>query len=281
MTEDKHGHPRWEGHLQLRFERRQNQTRLSHQFVAMPLAFQKVYYPEGDQVCHGVMLHPSGGVAKDDQLLIRADLGPAAEVLLTTPGAGKVYRSADRARQQVHLQLDSGACLEWFPQESIVFDGAQVQNHLQVELAEESSWFGWDVWRLGRSGAGERFTHGSWQAVTEVWREGRPLWVDRQQLRGGSGLLDSPYGLNGQSVLGTMAFLGQPVSRDLLETCREAGQAAIGQGDWALSRLEFGLVARYRGASSARARSLFVAIWGILRKTLRQRTPCIPRIWNT
>lgn len=281
MSKDNQSHPHWEGHLHLHFERCETLTRLSYQFAAMPLAFQKVYYPEGEQVCHGVILHPSGGVAKDDQLLICADLGRDAEVLLTTPGAGKIYRSAHHAQLKVHLKLDRGANLEWLPQESIVFDGAQVQNRLQVELAEGASLLGWDIWRFGRSGAGERFAHGRWQAVTEVWRRGSPLWVDRQQLLGGGKLLDSPYGLNGQSVLGTMFFLGEPVSRDLLEACRNAGHSAIGSGDWAISRLESGLIARYRGCSSAGARILFVAIWGILRTTLRQRTPCIPRVWNT
>ncbi len=272
---------RWEGRLCLGFERRQSKTCLSSQYVSMPLAFQKVLYPEGERICHGVILHPPGGFAKDDQLIIHVELGQGAEVLLTSPGASKFYKSSLVSRQEIFLMVSEGAHLEWLPQESIIFDGARMHSSLRVELAPGSTWSGWDIWRFGRSGAGERFSDGHWRSAAEVWRLGRPLWIDHQELAGGSYLLDSPFGLHGQTVLGTFTWLGMAILPDLLDVCRRNGTAAIGKANWGISRLEEGLVVRYRGASSAQARKLFVAIWNILRESLRQCPPCLPRVWNT
>ena len=272
----------WEGNLSLTFDRVGSLTRLRQRRVSMPLAFQKVLYPEGPAVCHGVILHPPGGVAKGDQLGMDIRLGALSAVLLTTPGAGKFYGSARAAAQRVRIWLEQGAHLEWVPQESILFDGARMHSSVRVDLAEQATWMGWDVWRFGRSGAGEQFLHGHWRAGMEIWRNGRPLWIDRQELVGGTTLLQSRFGLRGHPVLANFAWIGEAISDELLQACRSV--LAPGDGiEWAVGRVAHGqgLVARYLGPSSAEARQRFVALWGILRMQLRQRPLCLPRVCNT
>ncbi len=270
----------WEGNLYLRFERAGPRTFLQEKNVTMPLAFQKVLYPEGPSVCHGVILHPPGGFAKGDRLNMTIDLEPYAEAVLTTPGAGKFYGSSEGAAQRVHARIEEGAHLEWIPQETILFNGAQMGSSLRVDLAERASWMGWDIWRFGRSGAGENFSRGTWRASTEVWRKGQLLWADRQELVGGTSLLHSPFGLRGLPVLGTFAWIGGVVSDKVLQGCRAVSVAERETG-WAVGRVSHGLVARYLGHSTADARHRFAEIWGILRSNLRQRPACWPRVWNT
>ena len=270
----------WQGNLFLRFDRVGSCTRLLEKAVSMPLAFQKVLYPEGSAVAHGVILHPPGGLAKGDCLSMRVELGSAAEVVLTTPGAGKFYASTRGATQQVNLSVGQCAHLDWVPQESILFDGAQMQSTTRIELAEEATWMGWDIWRFGRSGAGETFLQGHWRSATEVWRGGQPLWMDRQAVTGGSPLLQSPFGLRGYPVMATFAWIGDAINEELLQLCKSISLS----GDstrWAVGRVAHGLVARYLGPSTAEARRRFVLLWDILRRGLRQRAPCLPRVWNT
>ena len=272
----------WCGELRLVFERQGQATRLSASRAQIPLAIQRPFYPEGPELCHVVLLHPPGGMVGGDQLDIALELKTGAQVLLTTPAAGKWYRSAHReALQQVHARLADGAHLEWLPQEAIVFDGARVRQSLHVELAPGATWLGWDITRFGRSARNERFLAGEWRNFTEVWRAGQPLWIDRQQLSGGSRLLDSAYGLAGQPVVGSLAWVGQPVSLAVIEAARAAWQASPRLGEAGVTRLTQGLLCRYRGPSSAEGRQWFSVVWDVLRQTFRARAACSPRIWNT
>jgi len=142
---------------------------------------QRPFYPEEPDVCHSVMLHTAGGVVGGDRLSLNFRLGPNAHTLITTAAAGKIYRSNGlEARQSIQMQVATGACLEWFPQEIIVFNGAIYRQDLRVELDPGASWLGWEITRFGRSARGERFLQGEWRSHTEIWQQGRPLWIDRQ-----------------------------------------------------------------------------------------------------
>jgi urease accessory protein len=98
-----------------------------------------------------VIVHPPGGIAGGDELELNISAGEHAGVQLTTPGAGKWYRGFGRnARQTVRIGVAAGAMCEWLPQENIVFDGAAAQMSLQVDLADDAVFCGWDFTCLGR-----------------------------------------------------------------------------------------------------------------------------------
>lgn len=271
----------WHGRLELGFARLADRTELVNRHVCMPLALQRPFYPEGPQVCHVLLLHPPGGLVGGDCLDVHLDLQPASEVLVTTPSAGKWYRSEQAAQQFTTIQLAAGAHLEWLPQESIVFDNANAHQRLHVEMAPGATWLGWDITRFGRSASGEQFRHGQWRSQIEVWRAGEPLWIDRQQLTGGSRLLDSAYGLAGQPVIGTLAWIGQTLMPTLVERARELWMTLAAEGEAGVTRLPQGLLCRYRGPSSSVARKWFTGVWDLLRREQRGRPAQAPRIWNT
>ncbi|MBI5612353.1 MAG: urease accessory protein UreD [Gammaproteobacteria bacterium] len=272
----------WRGQLDLGFARQGERTALVERRAHMPLAIQRPFYPEGPQICHVLVLHPPGGMVGGDRLEIDLDLKLGAQALLTTPSAGKWYRSARRqALQQIHARLADDAHLEWLPQETIVFDGAYVRQSQHVELAPRATWLGWDITRFGRSARNERFLTGEWRNFTEVWRDGRPLWIDRQRIAGGDRLFDATYGLAGQPVVGSLVWLGQPVVAAVIEAARAAWRASPRSGEAGVTRLTQGMLCRYRGPSSAEARQWFGEVWDLLRQTFRARPACSPRIWNT
>jgi urease accessory protein len=59
-----------------------------------PLAVRKPRYPEGDDVCHAIVVHPPDGIAGGDELGLTVGAKAGARALLTTPGAGRRYRTA-------------------------------------------------------------------------------------------------------------------------------------------------------------------------------------------
>ncbi|MEI8259445.1 MAG: urease accessory protein UreD, partial [Deltaproteobacteria bacterium] len=167
----------------MRFTRRQDATILSHRSHHGPLRVQKALYPEGRDLCHAIVLHPPAGICGGDELAIAAGVGDAAHALLTTPGAGKWYRSAGpMASQKLDFEIAAGASLEWLPQESIVFDGARGLMESRIRLARGASFIGWEILCLGRRAAGERFAHGELGLRTRIEQEGRLVWAEQGRI---------------------------------------------------------------------------------------------------
>ncbi len=275
----------WQGSLQLEFALVDDRTQLIHNQSKAPLRVQKSFYPEGTAVCHTAILHTAGGIVGGDRLSTQIDLQSQAHVLITTATAAKIYRSkALEANQTIQIQLDRGACLEWLPQETIVFDGANYRQNLQIELADHACWMGWEVTRFGRSASGERFLSGNWRSHTEVWQHGKPLWLDRQSLKGGSDLINSPHGLAGYAVVGSFALVGRDVSDELIDRVRQLWREKCEAGEYlgeaGVTTLMSGVLCRYRGNSSLEARQWFMDVWHLLRLFYINRPACIPRIWQ-
>lgn len=246
-----------------------------------PLQLQRPFYPEADGACHLYILHPPGGVVGGDSLEIEATLAQNAQALITTPAAGRFYRSAGAVARQVQtLRLAQGAALEWLPQETILFAGARARAITRIELSHDSRFLGWEILCLGRPAAGERFTHGAFIQTFELWRDALPLYLERGRFQGGDPVATAPWGM-----------AGQPVTATLLCTLQQAGPVEAIRADWGetgeaelfgvTTQLDGVLVCRYRGSSVGRAKELFLRAWRRLRPALLGKPPRLPRIWQT
>ena len=171
-------------------------------------------YPEGDAVCHHVLVHPPGGIVGGDTLQIEAQVDAGAHALITTPGATRFYRSGGPSAGQTLLaRVAAGARLEWLPLETLVHDAARASNQLRFELAPGASMIGWDVMALGLPASDARFEHGRFEQAIELasadgdgcdWIERGVLDLDDPGLAALTRRrLSSPLGFGGRSVLAT------------------------------------------------------------------------------
>jgi urease accessory protein len=271
----------WHGNLDLVYAKRNGATEIIHSFAKAPLKVQRPFYPEGKEVCHSIILHTAGGIVGGDRLTQKIKLESDTQSLITTAAATKVYRSnGQQARQTVEITIDQGACLEYLPQETIIFEGATYRQDLKVELASETSWLGWEINRFGRSARGEKFYTGDWRSYTEVWQQGKPLWIDRQWLPGNQELFESIHSLAGKPVVGTLSWIGQPVDKEIVEKARSLWKPRDNEGEVGVTTLMAGLLCRYRGNSTAEVRNWFTEIWQLLRLTYLQRSLIKPRVWQ-
>jgi urease accessory protein len=264
----------WKASLALDFGFESGKTVLAGKSFDGPLVVQKPFYPEGDAVCHVVVVHPPGGIAGGDQLSVNIRTNPRTGVLLTTPGAGKWYRSAGPWASQ-KLSFEVEGALEWLPRETIVFDGARASLECTVNLGKNASYIGWEVVCLGRSGSGERFRKGEIRLDSRIAREGKPLWIDRGRIEGGGALMRSPAGLGGHAVFGTLVATVDGLQgnmKALIAKCRESAAVTVLPGL---------LVARYLGDSSEEAMACLTRIWQALRPAIAGRAATAPRIWST
>ena len=270
----------WDAHLALDYEHTHGRTLLSRRRHHGPLMVQKAFYPEGPDLCHTIVLHPPGGVAGGDTLHITAHLARAARVLMTTPGAGKWYKSLGRpSRQQLHFVLEQQALLEWLPQETIIFD--QVEAHLRnhVTLTAQSVYVGAEVLCFGRQASGETFTQGQLTLHTEIWRDGQRLWGEYTHLAGGDPLLLSPVGLGGAPVCATLVVAGCAVTAEVMDAVRALpAPEGVRAGITALPDV---LIARCLAPHGEVARRYCETLWTQLRPWYAGRMACVPRIWRT
>ena len=264
----------WRGHLGLQFSEREGRTILSHRMRSGPLSVQRPFYPEqgGMQV---YILHPPGGVVGGDILEIDVSVSSRAEVLLTTPGAAKLYRSAGDTAE-IRNTLSSAGKVEWMPQENIFFNGAHVRQRTHVRLAPGAGFVGWEIHCLGRIAAGEQFDRGDLDLGINIVRDGFPLLVERLRIRDDnhrSGAL-----LRGFPVCAS--FYATPIEGSQLDPARALEHRGSDRV-CAMTLLDDLLVVRYLGNSVLDARQWLQAVWHLVRPAVIGRESAIPRIWST
>jgi urease accessory protein len=218
----------WRAHLALHYTRAGDRTIALDRHTG-PLRVLQRLYPEGPGICHHVLLHPPGGIAGGDELVIEARLDSGAHALVTTPGATRFYRSeGPRAVQRVQLQIAAGARLEWLPLETLAYPGCHAESVLRAELAPEAEMMGWEVLALGLPAAGAAFDSGSFRQhleLTGVWLERGCIAAEDRALR------HSPLGWAGHPVLATAWFacgtaIAAPRRAGLLDGARAAAAAS-------------------------------------------------------
>lgn len=270
----------WEAELGLTVARRPGGSTLTERRHRGPLRVQKALHPEGPDPVHLVILHPPAGIAGGDRLTVDCRIETGAHALVTTPGAAKWYRSGgDPARANTHLALGPDAVLEWLPQESIFFDGAEASTRLSIESTSGARMIGWDIVVLGRRARGERFEQGRLAQEISWRRDGNLVWCDRLALGGGDDLLQTVSGLDGQHVAGVFWAFGTVFPADLDDWARSRPESAA---RCSVSRREPDfLLARGLASSPEALRRVFIELWALVRPILCARTALLPRLWAT
>ncbi|ASF45669.1 urease accessory protein UreD [Methylovulum psychrotolerans] len=264
----------WQARLALGFAHRHGKTVLAERRHSGPLTVQRPFYPEGE-VCHLYILHPPGGVVAGDCLAISVAAASGSAALVTTPAAGKFYRSdGELARQQVVLTVAAGAALEWLPQETIVYEGARVATGVRLELAAGARFIGWEILAFGRPAANEGFNLGEVAMNWHIFRAGQLFY--RERLLIDAQAFAAQWGLQGQSACGTL-FAYPATAQQLAAVQALIGETA-GQG---VTLIDDVLVCRALDNRADRLRDFFQQVWRVLRPGVLGREACAPRIWAT
>lgn len=268
----------WKARLSLGFSLRQQRTVLSKRKHVGPLVVQRPFYPEAD-VCHVYLIHPPGGVVGGDNLQVDVVLDENTHVLITTPSAGKFYRSGLLTGQQKQLlKIEKNACLEWLPQETIFFNGCNSVLETVIHCEQGADFCGWEINCLGRPAADELFTDGQITQSIKLYREGLPVFIERNVIKGGSELLTSACGFNAQTVFATFiaTSMNQEACELLQQTWHEKNIKQV-----SITLINDVLVCRYLGQSADQAKKIFSEIWPVIRQQQKQLAICAPRIWST
>jgi len=273
----------WRADLKLDYtlESQRTVVRYLHQG---PLRILQSLYPEGDQICHNVLVHPPGGLVGGDTLDIQVNVAEGAHALVSTPSATRFYKSGGQAAlQQVTATLAPGARLEWLPLEAIAYNDCEATNRAIFNLAPSSELMAWDVTALGLPSSDMAFTKGHFQQHLEI----PGVWLERGNLRGDdTRWLNSPLGLAGQKCLASLVFASgnniEPQrAAQALEAAREVLEAHP-------LRLQAGVTCAHPQVIVLRVMSplvepsmdLLKKVWAVWRHTLWALPSTPPRIWS-
>lgn len=272
----------WVGRLRLGFSGLGGRTRAVERQHVGPLRIQRPFYPEEDGTCHVYLLHPPGGVVGGDELRLEVKAEHKAHTVITNPAATKLYRSGGEvAHIRQELSVAGESLLEWLPQETIAFQGAEAKVETIVELDDKSQFIGWEVLCLGRPAAREKFDRGNLSQRFEVWREGSPVFLDRSELGERSPTQNAAWGLASAPVLGTMILASDHSGiLNLARQSIQASQSGKPEGQLAATCLDRLTLVRYVGPSVPACWAAFVSIWRAVRPILSGTSASPPRIWS-
>ena len=274
----------WHARLELDYRLEAGKTLARHRHSG-PLRILQSLYPEGDAICHNVLVHPPGGLVGGDTLELEITAEPGTHGLVTTPGATRFYRSAgEPAVQRTRITLTDHSRLEWLPLEAICYNQCVAENHLTLSLGREAEFIGWDVTALGLPLAAQPFETGSLLQHIEV----PGVWLERgrivaQDLR----LLDGPTGMDGQRCLATLFFVaGSKIERTRREQALELARAVIAEHPLhqlagATSPDGQVIVVRVLAPLVEPAIDLLRRVWTTWRAQLWGLSAQSPRIWST
>ena len=273
----------WHAQLALHHRREGPRTTVRYEHTG-PLRILKSLYPEGESICHNVIVHPPGGLVGGDVLDIRVRLDAGAHSLVSTPGATRFYASDDlEAAQRVTIDLAAGARLEWLPLEALAYPGCRALNQLTATLAPGAEMLVWDVTALGLPASDQSFSRGRITQRLEL----PGLWLEQAHIDASDHrLLSSPLGLAGQRCLGSLLFaVGEPLERKrrehLLDAVRSALQTSP-QGVQAAATCPNPqlLLVRALAPVVEPMMATLQGCWAALRQEAWQLKPVPPRIWG-
>ena len=273
----------WRADLKLDYtlESQRTVVRYLHQG---PLRILQSLYPEGDQICHNVLVHPPGGLVGGDTLDIQVTVAEGAHGLVSTPGATRFYKSGGHpALQQVVAHLADNAKLEWLPLEAIAYNDCEATNRAIFNLAPSAELITWDVTALGLPSSDMAFTQGHFQQHLEI----PGVWLERGNIRGeDTRWLNSPLGLAGSKCLASLVFAsGSAINSDRTTQALEAAREVIESHPL---RLQAGITCVHPQVIVLRVMSplveptmdLLKKVWAVWRHTLWALPSTPPRIWS-
>jgi urease accessory protein len=249
-----------------------------------PLRILQSLYPEGDAVCHNVLVHPPSGLVGGDTLDMHVSVGAGAHGLVTTPGATRFYRSeAGLATQRVHARVESGARLEWLPLEAIAYNGCDGLNRAVFDLATGAEMMSWDITALGLPAADLPFAQGTFRQHLEI----PGVWLERGILNAeDTRLMNSPLGLAGQRCMATLVFAaGSAMADERIERALACARELLEASEL---RLTAGATSPHKQVIVLRALSpvtepamhLLRQVWAAWRQEMWGLQGTHPRLWH-
>jgi len=133
-----------------------------------------------------VMLNTAGGITGGDRFTVSATCRAEAHLVMTTQAAERAYRAqpGERGRLDNRLVVEHGARLDWLPQETILFEGADLSRRLNVTLQGTARLLVVEPLVFGRAAMGEVLRDARFSDRVDISRDDDLVFADRTRMHG-------------------------------------------------------------------------------------------------
>jgi urease accessory protein len=233
----------------------------------------RIRFPRVGGPLEGVLLNSAGGIAGGDRQDVTITLGASSDATITTQSAEKIYRADSiDARITNTFSVGHDATLAWLPQETILFEGAQLTRTLDAALTASSSLTLCESVIYGRTARGEHVVTGRLQDRWRVRRDGLLILAEDVRLQGAIAEQLGRAALGGGAVAtATVAHISPAAGRHL-----DAVRAVLAESpiDAGCSSWNGMLVARFAASEAQHLRKCLARVISIV--TERP----LPRVWS-
>lgn len=244
-----------------------------YQQGSMKVRFPRVFGTGGAEA---VLINTSGGLTGGDVMNVDIVAEAGSRFTVTTQACERVYKSSGgTARVASDVAIQSGAELNWLPQETIFFEGGALARSLNVDMATDSRFLAVEAMMLGRTAMGERITTGDFRDRWRVRRDGKLVFADEARLTGDiAKVIADPATLGGRTCFATVLMVAPDVAARL-ESARAALDNAADDVLAGATTFDGMLIARLTGHRQQSLRAAMVELITVLRDGAG-----IPRVWN-
>lgn len=132
------------------------------------------------------MVNTAGGITGGDKFRLQARAKTNTRMVLTTQAAERVYRAQPDqwGRVDNRITIETGARINWMPQETILFNGCALERSLKVDMAENATFLMVEPLVFGRKAMGETLTNAHMIDRVEIRQSGRMIYQDALRFSG-------------------------------------------------------------------------------------------------
>lgn len=169
-----------------------------------------------------VIINTAGGVTGGDQFATTVSAQQNARISVTTQAAERIYRATgpEPGQMKTNLSVAQDAQLFWLPQETILFEGCNLERSLDVDVHPSAKFLMLEPLVFGRAASGEALRSGAIRDRVSITSNRRPIYLDRVQMDGDLATRLTHHAIAGGARAMASLVLVDPAAKDLLSGCR-------------------------------------------------------------
>ncbi len=224
-----------------------------------------------------VLINTAGGIAGGDRLVYGATFDAGTRAVVTSQAAERVYRSSATdgglfGEVETRLVVGAGACAEWLPQETILFDRAALSRRLEVEMAADARLTMVETVVFGRAASGETVEDCRLIDRWRVRRGGRLVFAETLRIEGRAAeILSGAATGKGATAVSTVLVVAPDVEARLE---RVRGYLEGFDGEAGASAFDGLLVVRLAHGAARPLRDRLISL------LVHIREADLPRVWS-